>query len=346
MSYLNKGDVLNIHREMAQEVSNAYNILPFSASKRFNNLCLAKIQFIFEENHELLIADVPFTFHSKNIITSSCTIENIYPQTANNLNILAWPFFKDGKLRSISNSENTKKDLSKTLLAQKLYDDTQDNRKCANSLALRLAHYEKILSNPSEKRNPYSYLRSNYGYTTLESMKHSEPLMIWKLETRLPHLKKKFLQSRNLPQDDNIIKKVIVHFYTKRQTCQRCESLIQKSSHKFDYVPLISFNEIFLRDAGNEKEDDFCDFHEKKSYYTPYSKLELELISLQNLTKPKKPISAKKFLAKTFPYALEENFNDFDNNLENKQNMFKYCSQIAEWDGIKRIPIQFYSNFP
>ena len=89
-----------------------------------------------------------------------------------------------------------------------------------------------------------------------------------------------------------VIKKVIVHYFTQRQTCNRCELLIQRSAHNCKYVPLISFNELFLREEGNEIEDEFCDFHGEKKYYLPYSKCFYnDLIPLKFLTIPKKPIS-------------------------------------------------------
>jgi len=49
------------------------------------------------------------------------------------------------------------------------------------------------------------------------------------------------------------------------------------------------------------------------------------------------------FFSQKFPYETD-NFEKFDQDLGMKNNMFDYCKEIEEFHGIKRIPIQFYSN--
>lgn len=187
-------------------------------------------------------------------------------------------------------------------------------------------------------------------------MKHAEPLLIWKLERKLSKIKTKvsdkLIEAWNKENEDKMseknippeIKKTIVHFYTKRQTCNRCEKLIQRSAHNFDYVPIISFSELYLSDSGGEN-DRVCEVFGKTKYHLSFSKLKKDdEISTRFLTKQDNSISVKDFLNKKYPVDTSIKFNEFDKNNKNIKNLFSYKKHINELEGIERFPIQFHTS--
>jgi hypothetical protein len=189
---LDNNEIIETHKNMATIIRNAYTTLPYSASEKFNNLCTASIEFIYVEDGETHRKNGEFLFKGNSIITSSSYTENLYTENNNNPSkILSWPFFKTGNLRSIKDLSNFKKS-TPTNIYNYLYNVSKNNQTCAESLSLSLDNYNSILTNPQQVKNPLYYLKTNYGYATLEDMKHSEPLLIWKLDRNFSSIKEKF----------------------------------------------------------------------------------------------------------------------------------------------------------
>lgn len=234
---------------MAVTIRNAYQTLPPMFDK-FNNLCTASIQFVYLDEEDIAISDSePIqNFNHKTLITSSAYIDDLYDDTHNNPSgILSWPLIKPsqaspfGKLRS---TDNTGKG---TGIYKKIFSNN-DNTLCAQSLDLQLNEYNNILKNQDSNLNPVFYFQKHYEYDDFKYIKHSEPLLAWWIESGLESLKNNFIQTYEIDEDDLMYP--IVHFYTSDQTCLKCESLIQKSSCYFQYLPIISFSKQYVNENG------------------------------------------------------------------------------------------------
>ena len=259
---LETDETIKIHKNMAAIINNTYETLPYGASEKFNNLCTASIQFFYKENGNFYTRNQEFLYKEKPIVTSSSYTENLYTENNNNpLKIFSWPFFKTGQLRCMEDKSNFQRG-TPTKIYGHLYTN-KSNKTCAESLGLSLNKYNDILTNPEKNRNPLYYLKTKYNYTTLEDMKHAEPLLIWKLERNISKIKEKFLkeltetweiENKDIMSEAGnsfVIEQTIVHFYTKKQTCYRCEQLIQSSAQAFGYIPIISFSDLYFSDEGS-----------------------------------------------------------------------------------------------
>ena len=351
---LENDEIVNIHKNMAKTIKDAYTTLPYAASEKFNNLCSASIQFVYKENGNFYTRNQDFLYKEKPIVTSSSYTENLYDKDKDNpLKVLSWPFFKTGQLRCIEDKSNFQKEIP-TKIYGHLYDTNKSNKTCAESLGLSLSKYNAILTNPEKNKNPIHYLKTQYKYDSLEEMKHAEPLLIWKLESNLSKIKEKCLKEltetwkienkdiMSEEEDSPVIEKTIVHFYTKRQTCYRCEQLIQSSAQAFGYVPIISFSDLYFSDEGSN-DDKICEVYSKTKYHLPFSKLKNDQTSTRFLTEPSKPTSVYNFLNEKYPVTIDMEFSDFKKNNKSMKNLFRYKKHYSALEGIERFPIQFYT---
>ncbi len=120
--------------------------------------------------------------------------------------------------------------------------------------------------------------------------------------------------------------------------------MIQSSAHLFDYVPIISFSDLYLRDTGNE-DDSICEAFGKQKYLLPFSKLKNASIPTRFLTKPACPVSVEKFLNEKYPVDVNIKFNKFLESEQNIKNLFSQKKHRQKLEGIERFPIQFYTPF-
>lgn len=142
----------------------------------------------------------------------------------------------------------------------------------------------------------------------------------------------------------------IIHFHTRRQTCPDCENLIQKSAKKFNYVPIISFSDLYL----SQKQGDNCDpcslqLNGVEKYLLPFSKLKNDFLDFEMLRKLKKFIKPRikdYYFQKKYPLCEEILNKQFkDRNLNELEIYENYRQEKEKLRGIKRFPLQFYTPF-
>jgi hypothetical protein len=186
-----------------------------------------------------------------------------------------------------------------------------------------------------------------------EDFKHSEPLLIWWMESHFENIKAKCVKklTENSMVDNNIeILYPIVHFHTRRQTCPDCEKLIQKSARKFGYVPIISFSSLYLTEK-NIINSTPCksSLNGKEERIMPFSTLKnnnfLDMDMLRQLNIYKQPRSKHFYLKKL--YNVDEIKNSIDKDFDKKtieelRDLDDFLKQKKRLKGIKRFPIQFY----
>ncbi len=351
---LENSEIVDIHNEMSKKIQKAYTKMPFGASDKFNNLCTASVQFVYKKNETIKITtSKPLkNKNGKRIITTSTYIEKLYDDGKKNpYEALSWPFFNENKFRHI---KNTKED---TKIYTNLFSETEDNSKCAQALDLTLEEYDQIQINQANDLNPIYYLKTKYGYTTLNNIKHAEALLVWWIEI---HFKEIVSQGLNdiieMESENSMIVEgegdvepeilyAIIHYYTKRQTCVDCERLIQKSANEYGYVPILSFSEHYPSDSLVEGSK-VCEVHGNKKCIVPFSQLKKDFLTskwskrLRNISNP---INFENYLQQRYPINTDTLFANFEQNEGVIKNLFYYKKYTDMLAGIERFPIQFYA---
>ena len=356
---LENSKIMDIHKEMAMVLQKIYETMPYGASIKFNDLCTARLQFVYKNNEEnvLYITEPEPLKGDADVVTTSSFTEKLYDIEQNKTNpykALSWPFFpstKDGnnKLRDILGKDVSGKNIdTKTKIYSTLYSNG-DNLLCAQALDLTLEQYNLLISNANANKsnllNPINYLKSKYNYNS----KHSEALLIWWIERHLEELKNKLILQE---QNKITILYPIIHFHTRKQTCHNCEKLIQKSAKTHGYVPITSFSSLYNNSdlPLNLKQEfssyEICISGQTYKYCSlPFSQPKnnfLTLLWAGRLSKIESPLGRYNYLQQKYPINEGITLVNFDEYQKNIRNLFYYKKHNDLLEGVERFPIQFY----
>lgn len=210
-----------------------------------------------------------------------------------------------------------------------------------------IKQYNTITSKLSSDLYPLYYLSTNYNYTEFDEMKHAEPLLIWWIERHFQQLVVSFKENYEVNNQDIICP--IINFHTRRQTCYKCEQLIQHSTFNFKYIPIISFSELYLSDTSNFDDFKVCEQNKKIKNLIPFTKLGSiknnvfdnslvkDLYGLQN------PINTYDFLENQYHINIEP-YKEISEELLNIdiKTLYNYTQKRKRFQGIERFPFQFY----
>jgi hypothetical protein len=205
-------------------------------------------------------------------------------------------------------------------------------------------NYKGLTSNPIEEtRKIYpSYMGEEIDIF------HSESLFTWVLTQHSSLIGEMYQEQRKKIEGEIVSAVPLYYFYTERQTCPSCENIVQKKSFKEQYVPIISFKDVYspeyiLSGAFHLK---FPKNNKINYPYTEYAMLpELSFMDLVGLTTFTVPLDTQTIqLQSNYISFLQRNLKLMETDVEKIQKEIEEMCCLINYQGgssvKKPVPIE------